>query len=286
MAKLIFLKGTQAQYDAMQTKDVNTFYFIDETNLYLGEIKLSNAADLAAAIEDIAANAADIEQLQKDLATLVGGGEGTSIQDMIDTAIAEATQNLQDQITTNKEDIDDLKVDAINHDGRIEDLEEKMTVLNGDAATEGSVAKEVQDAINAFAQNATDNGTIDTFKELVDYVAEHGGDAAEMASAIETLETKVGEKSVAAQIQEAIAGENLAQYATKEALEATNTNVGENAEAIANLQGLVGDQKVADLIATAKSEANTYADEAAASALADAKAYADNIQFELNWQEI
>ena len=283
---MIFLKGTQAQYDAMQTKDVNTFYFIDETNLYLGEIKLSNAADLAAAIEDIAANAADIEQLQKDLATLVGGGEGTSIQDMIDSAIEEATQNLQDQITTNKDDIDDLKTDAINHGGRIEDLEEKMTVLNGDETTEGSVAKEVQDAINAFAQNATDNGTIDTFKELVDYVAEHGGDAAEMASAIETLETKVGEKSVAAQIQEAIAGENLAQYATKEALEATNTNVGENAEAIANLQGLVGDQKVADLIATAKSEANTYADEAAASALADAKAYADSIQFELNWQEI
>ena len=40
MAKLIFLKGTQAQYDAMQVKDVNTFYFIDETNLFQALISI------------------------------------------------------------------------------------------------------------------------------------------------------------------------------------------------------------------------------------------------------
>lgn len=38
---------------------------------------------------------------------------------------------------------------------------------------EGSVTKAVNDAINDFATKATENGTIDTFKELVDWVASH-----------------------------------------------------------------------------------------------------------------
>ena len=38
---------------------------------------------------------------------------------------------------------------------------------------EGSVTKAVNDAINDFATKATENGTIDTFKELVDWVAGH-----------------------------------------------------------------------------------------------------------------
>lgn len=37
----------------------------------------------------------------------------------------------------------------------------------------GSVTKAVNDAINNFATKATENGTIDTFKELVDWVADH-----------------------------------------------------------------------------------------------------------------
>lgn len=93
-----------------------------------------------------------------------------------------------------------------------------IEVLNGDENTAGSVDKKVKDAINAFATEISENGTIDTFKELVDYVGEHGGEAAEMASAIDTLEGLVGEKSVATQISEAITAENLDQYATDEDL--------------------------------------------------------------------
>ena len=95
-----------------------------------------------------------------------------------------------------------------------------IEVLNGDTTVEGSVDKKVADAINEFATQISDNGTIDTFKELVNYVSTHGGEAAEMASAIDALETLVGEKSVATQIAEAIAAENLDQYATDEELAA------------------------------------------------------------------
>ena len=41
-----FLKGTAAQYKALAEKDVNAFYYVDGTDLYLGNIKLSNAADV------------------------------------------------------------------------------------------------------------------------------------------------------------------------------------------------------------------------------------------------
>lgn len=58
-----FLKGTAAQYAALTVKDSNTFYYIDDKNLYLGSIKISNAEDLAAAITRIAANETNIGNL-------------------------------------------------------------------------------------------------------------------------------------------------------------------------------------------------------------------------------
>lgn len=93
-----------------------------------------------------------------------------------------------------------------------------ITVLNGNETVEGSVDKKIADAINVFATQMTDNETIDTFKEIVDYISTHGTEAGEMMAAIDALELLVGSKSVAAQIAEAIAAENLAQYATDEEL--------------------------------------------------------------------
>ena len=89
-----------------------------------------------------------------------------------------------------------------------------IAVLNGDTTVEGSVDKKVADAINEFATQITDDGTINTFKEILNYISTHGGEATEMMTAIEQLETLVGEKAVATQIAEAIAAENLEQYAT------------------------------------------------------------------------
>lgn len=107
--------------------------------------------------------------------------------------------------------------------GQVKTNTEAIATLNGDNTVAGSVDKKITDAINDFSTKVTDNGTIDTFKELVDYVGTHGGEAAEMASAIDALETKVGEKSVQVQISEAITAANLDQYATDEDLSAMDT---------------------------------------------------------------
>lgn len=109
--------------------------------------------------------------------------------------------------------------------GQVKTNKEAIATLNGDSTVEGSVDKKINDAINDFSTKVTDNSTIDTFKELVDYVGTHGSEAAEMASAIDALETKVGEKSVQVQISEAITAANLDQYATDEDLSGVSATV-------------------------------------------------------------
>ena len=62
------------------------------------------------------------------------------------------------------------KVDTLAK-GAVQANTDAIAKLNGNTDVEGSVDKKIQDAINAFGQKVSDNGTIDTLKELVDYVA-------------------------------------------------------------------------------------------------------------------
>lgn len=139
-----------------------------------------------------------------------------------------------------------------------------IATLNGDSTVEGSVDKKVADAINEFATQITDDGTINTFKEVLNYISTHGGEAADMMAAIDVLEELVGSKSVATQIAEAITAENLGQYATDDEL----------AEAIARIVVLEGATHTHDNLIVLNgitSEKITAWD----SSLADSKAYTD-----------
>lgn len=69
---------------------------------------------------------------------------------------------------------------------RVQSLEEKM-----DGTGEGSVDKKIDAKINKFATEISDNGTIDTFKELVDYVANHGGEISTIVADIADLQSAV-----------------------------------------------------------------------------------------------
>lgn len=87
-------------------------------------------------------------------------------------------------------------------------------VLNGGDTIDGSVAKSVKDAINDFATKVSKDGTVNTFKELVDYVAAHGSeytdaiaDIAANKSAIATLNGD-GAGSVDKKVADAIAAIN------------------------------------------------------------------------------
>ena len=131
-----FLKGTAAQYNALTNKDVNTFYYVDQ-DLYLGTIKLSNAAEIAAAITRIAANEKHIgdvsklttkektnlvgavNEIKKALSDLIGGETG-GIADMIkavtgdlSTLSTEAKGTLVAAINEIAKEVDDNKAAAV-----------------------------------------------------------------------------------------------------------------------------------------------------------------------------
>lgn len=113
----------------------------------------------------------------------------------------------------------------------------------------------IDNALKAAIEN--DGEGLDSIKELATWIEEHGIEAAGYAAAISALEGLVGDTAVATQIANAIAAENLAQYATDDDLAAVSAKVdtqGTVTEAInAAITALsIGDYaKAADLTALA-----------------------------------
>lgn len=113
--------------------------------------------------------------------------------------------------------------------GLIAAAEAKIATLNGTG--DGSVDKKISDAIDAFANEVTDNGTIDTVKELMNYVAEHG---AEFSAVLERLTTAEGKITTLEGKVEALEGDNTTNKANiasnTEAINSLNTKVGSSAD--------------------------------------------------------
>lgn len=284
-----FLKGSLTSYNNLTVKDSNTFYYIDEADnkqLYLGSLKLSNADEIAAAVDSITTNAEEIQKIKDNLGTLTGtkfeelaGKLATAEQDII---------NLKQRATDIEADVEDHETRLAAAEGKVTQFEgdisnltdattelgEKATQLRTDVdaakgiadanataiatltadSGEGSVAQTVTDAINDFATKLSDNGDIDTFKELVDYVAKHGsefsglvGEVAANKDAISNLVGKEGQQgAIDAKIEAAIAAENLSQYATDEDLSTLSKSVDDVAGDVSDLKDRV-DQHDLDL---------------------------------------
>ena len=159
-----FLKGTAAQYNGLASKNENTFYYVDQ-NLYLGTIKLSNAAEIAAAVERIAINESEIDQIQAKLQELVGSETG-SISDMINEAVNTAKEELQSQITTNKN-----AIDAINNDttGILAEAKKYADGKDSAIATAKKAGDDAQADVNALKEKV---GTVAEGKTVVEMIAE------------------------------------------------------------------------------------------------------------------
>lgn len=97
----------------------------------------------------------------------------------------------------------------------VEGLQTTVAGLQSDVSTlmdkidgtgDGSVDAKIDAKINEFANRISDDGNINTLKELVDYVAAHGTEAADMAADIVTLQDLVGDTRVSEQINTAVSG--------------------------------------------------------------------------------
>lgn len=164
---------------------------------------------------------------------------------------AAAVTTLEGKVNTNKTDIaaintkigtipdgktvaqaiEDAKAAATYDDkevrGLIKNNTDAIDVLNGVDTIDGSVAKSVKDAINDFATKISDDGKINTFKELVDYAAAHGSeytaaiaDIAANKSAIDALNGD-GAGSVSKAVNDAIDGLHIGDYAKSADVEST-----------------------------------------------------------------
>lgn len=222
----------------------------------------------------------DDTEVKADIAALEGLVGDTAVATQIDNA---------------------LKIDGVDKYGLATDVKantDAIATLNGNSSVDGSVDKKVADAINAFATQVSDDKTVNTYKELIEYAATHGSEFTELVGEVDAnakaIETLNGDSTVAGsvdkKIADAIAAENLSQYATDTELKDVNdrlaavegdylkaadktelqtainakaaqTDLDKAEEAIAGLQGLVGDTAVNTQITnaiTALDLANTY----------------------------
>lgn len=122
--------------------------------------------------------------------------EGKTVVKMIEEAQAAATY-------------DDAAVKA-----DIKKNADAIDVLNGTSAVDGSVAKKVDTAINEWANKVSDDSTVNTFKELIDYAAAHQGEYSTLSGEVQKNTTAIatlngdGTGSVDKKVADAIAAIN------------------------------------------------------------------------------
>ena len=157
-------------------------------------------------------------------------------------------------------------------------------VLNGSGV--GSVDKKITDAFNDFATKVSDDGVVNSYKELIDWAATHGAEAATMAGEITALKNILkgiggtGESAtVVAYVTKAIENLKIGDYAKASELTALAQRVAAAEGKITTLTG-TGEGSVKKALVDAKAYADGLAGNYdtkgdAAQALKDAKAYTD-----------
>lgn len=214
---------------------------VDETNKSCEAYMISNEAGTLVKLASTVASgdlASDVAALQGKVASLIekvgaakeGETAATGLYALIEAAQKQADKGVADAKTADgkavaaQKDVDALETvvgadDTTGLRKRIKANEDAIGVLKGTG--EGSVTKAVNDAIDAFATKATDNGTIDTFKELVDWVAAHPeivngltGDINKLKAILKGFGTAEGESpEVKAYIDGAIKALKIGDYA-------------------------------------------------------------------------
>lgn len=191
------------------------------------EAKLRVAADEAlegriATIEGDYLKAADKKALQDQIDLIMDNPDTENVINSIN----EFTQ----YITEHGEIAEGFRTDIDANAEDIEDLAGRMTTAEGNIALKAAQAD--LEALDGRVDTA--EGEIDTLQSEMDAVE---AKAAANETAIGELEELVGDKKVATQISEAIAAENLAQYATDEEVGAIDERLEAAEGKITTLEG-------------------------------------------------
>lgn len=129
----------------------------------------------------------------KDSAIEAAKKAGTDAQAAVD-ALAGKVGTVQENKTV-VEMISDAQAAATYNDTEvkagIKANADAITKLNGTSAVEGSVDKKVADAINEFATKVSDDQTVNTFKELIDYAADHKDEYSTLSGEVQANKTAI-----------------------------------------------------------------------------------------------
>ena len=163
MANVMFLQGTAAQYTAA-TKNQNTFYYTtDDKQFYLGEVKLSNAGEIVAAVERITKNENDIQTINNTLTTIQG-------DENVDGSIKKAVKEAKDALEAKIGNLEDLSTTA---KGNLVSAINEVLVAVGAGGTAAAVTMDTTTTTAGMAKSYTlkqgENtiGTIDIPKDMV-----------------------------------------------------------------------------------------------------------------------
>lgn len=163
MANVMFLQGTAAQYTAA-TKNQNTFYYTtDDKQFYLGEVKLSNAGEIVAAVERITKNENDIKTINATLAVIQG-------EDTVDGSIKKAVKDAKDALEAKIGNLENLNTTA---KGNLVSAINEVLVAVGAGGTAAAVTMDTTTTTAGMAKSYTlkqgENtiGTIDIPKDMV-----------------------------------------------------------------------------------------------------------------------
>ena len=150
---------------------------------------------------------------------------------------------------------------------KVDSTEAAIRILNGEASVEGSVKKQVADAIAGVVASAPEN--FDTLKEIADYIAGEGGEAASLVNRISAVETAINNEVANAPEREA----QVLSYAKAYVVE----KIAEIPEV--NLSGYATEEWVTNSYATktALQEVGALASEIKTSYVAADKALSDRI---------
>lgn len=228
--------------------------------------KLSALQELAHRAEATYAKKKDVEELKNTLDGIVAtGGEANVIEGvkvngtalaiadkMVDVLIASGATN--GTIAVNGVGVAVKGLAALAYKSEVSEAElstalkavidakakqADIDILTGEG--DGSISKMITDAFNDFSTKVTDDGVVNSYKELIDWAAAHGAEATELAAgitanttAVNNLKALVGtlpegatSTTVVGYIAEAIAALSIGDYAkTAEVTAAINTALG------------------------------------------------------------
>lgn len=264
-----FLKGTLESYRQLANKDVNTFYYVDEKDLYLGEAKLTNAEELEAAVNRISTNETDIAALKARIEGMTGGNPSGPSNEELSTTVS----MLQAQVGSIQTGLQNEIERATGAEGKLStDLSDLLTRVNDLSSTvdgnKTSTETQLEDLTNRVSVNeaAINNHSSALNSVMLKAVANETsiqglqGSVEELDGIIDTLVGTDSNKSVRAiaievLVEQLLADGNTENFETLQQLAAwladhpeeaaeMNLAIQQNSAAIGALQSSVGKNTV------------------------------------------